>query len=177
MLVEVSKHQQLQLWQENHYKRVTLWLKHILLLQSGCLFLVFLIRCILVKIKKKKFSFLFLSPYRRCCKDLFHMVRLNLESIFPPKPCYDTLLEDYNYDDHWYLGSEVYFLLLSAKGIHSLLMNTRDVPMLNPVSGTVWLTEVHGAAAHPGITIPGFFITCTYFRGPVLPCIHFLFGT
>lgn len=43
MLVKVSKQQQLQLWQENHYKRVTLWLKRILLLKSGYIFLLFLI--------------------------------------------------------------------------------------------------------------------------------------
>lgn len=50
------------------------------------------------------------------------MAGLDLESLFPPKPCYDTMIPAWrhhiNYEDPWYLGLEVLFFLLSAKVIH-----------------------------------------------------------
>lgn len=107
------------------------------------------------------------------------MVGLNL---FLPKPCYDTLLEGnyINYEDHWYLGLKVLSFLWSAKGIQGTSIipeKHEELFHTDPAPGAVWLTEVQGAAAHSGITIPGFSITCTCLRGPVLSCNHFLFDT
>lgn len=50
------------------------------------------------------------------------MAGLNLESLFPHKPCYDTMIpawrHNINYEDPCYLGLEVLFFLLSVKVIH-----------------------------------------------------------
>lgn len=93
---------------------------------------------------------------------------------------YSTWRNYISYEDHWYLELGVLFFLLSAKGIHctpTLTEEHEELSHTNPAPGTVGLTEVHAAAAHPGITIPGFSITCTCFRGPILSCIHFPFDT
>lgn len=127
--------------------------------------------------ENKLFSFLS-TQHRRCSVKICSIWLGSILKVFfhlnhAMRLWYPAWRHYINYDNLWYLGTEVIFLLLSAKEIHCTFMNTRDCPMLNPASGSVWQRFMQ---QHPTLELPSLaFLSPAHVSGGLFfPAITFL---